>query len=264
MHRNELVHRINGINGLLGVLGWNTGYRAALGEDVAGELIAAELVNSTLRVGPRPSVVLGKAETGRVDVAVLVCDGGNGIVVVVVLEGDVNLLSRLLGLFLSAALLHSLVLGRDRDNLVPDSGKIVDRLTGNGATALPVNGPGAQELLTCRGIVLSKITHNTRIIGHLPIAVVGTIDVHRDARGCRLRCSRAVVALSKGRGHRAHYRAQGQHSPQACCDCDVFAVELHAAIPPCSLLKRQTFLEGGHIVGKEQPGAVYGNSEIGA
>ena len=200
-----------------------------------------------LGIGPRPGVVLGKAETGRVDVAVLVCDGGNGSFVV--REGDVNLLGRLLGLFLFAALLHSLILGRDRDNLVPVSGKLVERLTGSGVTVLPDNGPCAQKLLTCRDIALSIITHNTRLIGHLPIAVVGTIDVHRDARGCRLRCSRTVVALSKGRGHRAHYRAQGQHSPQACCDCDVFAVELHAAIPPCSLLKRQTFLEGGHIVG---------------
>ena len=202
-----------------------------------------------LGIGPRPSVVLGKAKTDRVDVAILVCDSGNGNVVVVVLEGDVNLLGRLLGLFLSAALLHSLVLGRDRDNLVPVSGKLVERLTGSGVTVLPFNGPCAQELLTFKDSALSIITHNTRLIGHLPIAVVGTIDVHRDARGCRLRCSRTVVALSKGRGHRAHYRAQGQHSPQACCDCDVFAVELHAAIPPCLLLKRQTFLEGGHIVG---------------
>ena len=244
MHRNELVHRINGINGLLC---GNASHRAALGEDVAGELGAAELVNSTLRVGPRPGVVLGKAETGRVDVAILVCDSVNR--GVVVLEGDVDLLGRLLGLALTAALLHRPVLRCDGGNAAPILSQLIERLTSGSTTILPDNAPRAQEFVTLGNVILRKVANVTGVIGHPPITIIRAIDNYLDAMSLRLRCGRAVVALSKGRGHRAHHRAQGQHSPQACCDCDVFAVELHAAIPPCSLLKRQTFLEGGHIVG---------------
>ena len=247
MHRDVLIHGILGINGLLGVLGWNAGYRAAFREDVASELIAAKLMNGALGIGPRPSVVLGKVKTGRVDVAILVCDSGNGSVAV--LESDVDLLGRLLGLALIAALLHRPVLRCDGSNAAPVLSQLIERLTSGSTTILPDNTPRAQEFVTLGNVILRKVANVTGVIGHPPITIIRAIDNYLDAMSLRLRCGRAVVALSKGRGHRAHHRAQGQHSPQACCDCDVFAVELHAAIPPCSLLKRQTFLEGGHIVG---------------
>ena len=199
-----------------------------------------------LGIGPRPSVVLGKAKTGRVDVAILVCDSGNR--GAVVLEGDVNLLSRLLGL----ALANVVPLGLER-HVLPDNHrcKVTRGVYLTGLRVLPANELPILVARNSRDLIrVDLLIPIRRVIG----------EIHRGARlrvgdaetnevPLRLRCSRTVVALSKGRGHRAHYRAQGQHSPQACCDCDVFAVELHAAIPPCSLLKRQTFLEGGHIVG---------------